>query len=198
MGTGPAGFGGAGCPAAAAGFAGVEPVVVAGDVAGVEAGFVSVAPVPDGLAFTSPAAAGCPAAGLGSLGGGGVGDFVSSGISRRHKPPALCTFSKNDNLYQLDGMVSTSETHRHASTLGARVVIVREAIAARSEALAQSKNPCQNSDFPRKKAAAILVALPTICQTFRSRVAWCRRQAHPSSRARRPLRDGLSGTLWSS
>src|ERR1700722_20075170 len=114
IGTGPAGFGGAGCPAAApglagaaapgtaaAGFAGAAapaPGLAAassdlGDGTGTLGGFAGAVVVsdctdPEGVAFTPPGIAGCSAVGFGSFSGGGVAGLVSSGMSRRHKPPA--------------------------------------------------------------------------------------------------------------
>jgi hypothetical protein len=92
----PAGAGLAGV-AAAAGFSGEI--------------FVSDGTGPEGVAFTPPGVAGLSAVGFGSLfGGGGVGDLGSSGIARETgKPPARAAFAKNDNFYQLEGMVSTED-----------------------------------------------------------------------------------------
>lgn len=100
VGTGPAGFGGAGCPAAA-GFAPAGVAAAGGLAAAGAAGFGGVAGVaaseggeglvgvvfvsdwtdPEGVAFTPPGTPGCSAVGFGLSSGGGVeGDFVSSGI----------------------------------------------------------------------------------------------------------------------
>ena len=120
MGTGPAGLGGAGWPAAgAAGLAAGAPGLASADGAadaafggatGFSAGvFVSDCTEPEGLAFTPPGIAGLSAVGFGSPSGGGdEDDLVSSGIAReRGKPPAQKATAKNDNFYQLEGMVST-------------------------------------------------------------------------------------------
>jgi len=96
VGTGPAGFGGAGCPGAAGvlATAGAPGAAAAGFV-GVDAsdggdGFVGVVLVsdctdPEGVDFTPPGTAGFSAVGFSGSGGGGLGDLVSSGIRRRHK-----------------------------------------------------------------------------------------------------------------
>src|SRR5580658_7698269 len=96
IGTGPAGFGGAGCPAAAvgAGLAGAAAPGTAaaapaaglaaassdlGDGTGTLGGFAGAVVVsdctdPESVAFTPPGIAGCSAVGFGSFSGGGVAD----------------------------------------------------------------------------------------------------------------------------
>jgi len=102
VGAGPAGFGGAGWPAAAApgagGLAGGGAAGFAGGAAGAAAfggvvtseggeGLVGVSVVvsdctePEGVDFTPPGVAGLSAVGFSFSGGGGVGDLISSGIS---------------------------------------------------------------------------------------------------------------------
>ena len=124
-GTGPVGFGGAGCPVAVAdGLAGAGAAGLAG--AGVAAAFggvvtseggeglvgvavdVSDCTEPEGVDFTPPGVAGLSAVGFSFSGGGGVGILVSSGISDGADSDASC-IQKNDNFYQLEPTVSTSD-----------------------------------------------------------------------------------------
>lgn len=113
VGTGPAGFGGAGCPAAAAGAAGLAAAGTAGLAgAGGAAAFGGIVTSEggDGLVgvsvdFTPPGAAGLSTVGFSFSGGGGVGDLVSSGISDGTEPGAGCV-RKNVHFYQLEQEVS--------------------------------------------------------------------------------------------
>jgi len=124
VGAGPAGFGGAGCPAgrspAAAGAAGFAAAGVAGfgGVAGAAAaglegvdmseggeGLVGVVVASDwtepaGADFTPPGVAGLSAVDF-SFSGGGVGDLVSSGIRRRRRTPAQAAFERTITFISL-------------------------------------------------------------------------------------------------
>ncbi len=56
------------------------------------------------MAFTPPGVAGRSAVGFGSPSGGGeAGDLISSGITRRHKPPARCVLKRTLTFISLNG-----------------------------------------------------------------------------------------------
>jgi len=94
VGTGPAGFGGAGWPVAAGagGLAGTAGAAAFGGVEVSEGGegfpgvVVSDGADPEGVAFTPPGVTGVSAVGFSFSGGGGVGDLASFGIKRRRRP----------------------------------------------------------------------------------------------------------------
>lgn len=118
-GTGAAGFGGAAAGLAAAGAAGAAVAGFAGAGLGCDDAETDSGES-EGVAFTPPALAGCPAAAFGSPSGGGeLGDLMSSGIIAQAQLYGSVCIEKNDNFYQLEGMVSTRDNVKKSIHCGA-------------------------------------------------------------------------------
>ena len=122
VGTGPAGFGGAGWPAAGAaglaagvageaGLAGVAGAAAFGGVA-VSAGVVLVSDrtEPEGGKFHPAPGLRVSAVGLAFSGGGGVGDLISSDIRRRRNSPAQAAYERTLTFISLPETVVNFQT----------------------------------------------------------------------------------------